>query len=365
MSQATSDHPLYSCDDHLDIMNVPRDVWTTRLPEKYRDAGPRVVEKEGMHLWMVGSRPMGLSGRMDARLTALSRVPDLEDDGFRPSNPKQRLEDMDYDGIQASIVYGPGALTGFPISDPEHKKLVLQAWNDWAAEEFNSHAPDRLSALPFLPTSSPEEATKELERVVDRGHRGAIINPFEMELRDPAWDRLWAAATAADVPVSFHVGGGSKLDPAQVRDRAAYSSVVPMQLDEPLATMIFFGALERYPEFKLVLAESGVGWLPYFIARMDEQFGKHCTPYPEECIQTKPSEIFGRQIYATFEEEPLGTSLIPLLPADNLMWACDYPHPDSTWPHSRKAIHESMGNLSPEALRKVTGENCQRLYRLP
>ena len=118
-----NDHPLYSCDDHLDIGNVPRDVWTSRVPEKYRDVAPRVVERGGVHLWMVGDRPIGVSGRYEERLTALGRRPELEDpDGLRPAIPKLRLEDMESDGIHASIVYGAGALTGFPIPDPEAVK---------------------------------------------------------------------------------------------------------------------------------------------------------------------------------------------------------------------------------------------------
>ena len=365
MSDATSGHRLYSCDDHLDIMNVPRDLRTARLPQEYREAGPHVVEREGKHLWLVGDKPMGLSGRMDAAITALSRVPDLEDDGFRPSDPKLRLEDMERDDIRASIVYGPGALTGFPIDDPQLGKLVLRAWNDWAAEVFNAYAPDRLSALPFLPTGSAEDAVEEFERVVGLGHRGAVINPFEMRLEDRGWDRLWAAATAADIHISFHIGGGSRLDPMVIWERAPFSSVCPMQLDEPLAILIFSGALERHPDFKLVLAESGVGWLPYFIARMDNQFEEHCLPYPDQCIHTRPSELLNRQIYATFEEEPLGPTLIALMRPDNLMWACDYPHPDSTWPNSRAAIDHSLGALGPDTVRKVTGETCQRLYRFP
>ncbi len=365
MSVSEADHLIYSCDDHLDIGNVPPTLWSDRLPEKYQEAGPRVVARDGMKLWTVNGKPMGMSGKMDGRITALSRVPDLEDDGFRPSNPKQRLEDMDRDDIHASLVYGPGALTGFPIDDPELGRLVYRAWNDWSAEEFNSHAPDRLNALPFLPTGSAQEAVQEFERAIGLGHLGAIINPFDINLRDDAWDRLWSAVSAADVPISFHIGKGTKLDPFIVKERAPFSSICPLQMDEPLALMIFFGALERHPDMKLVLAESGIGWLPYFIARMDDQFEKHCVPYPDECIKTRPSEIFSRQIYATFEEEPFGPSLIPLLGPDNFMWACDYPHPDSTWPNSRAAIDRSLGELGEEAVRKVTGETCKRLYKLP
>ena len=358
-------HPLYSCDDHLDLPNVPRDVWTSRLPRKLREAGPHVAERDGQALWLAGERTLGISGRLDPRATALSRVPDLEDDGFRPSNPKLRLEDMDRDGIHASIVYGAGALTGWPIDDPELRRLVLCAWNDWAAEEFNAHDPDRLSALPFLPTGSAAEAVAEFERCLELGHKGAIVNPFDVEFKDESWDPLWAAASEAGVPLSFHIGRGTKLNPMDVRERAPFSSVVPLQMDEPLALMVFMGALERHPSLQLVLAESGIGWLPYFVARMDDQFAKHCVPYGPPCIGTKPSEIFSRQVYATFEEEPFGPSLIPLLGADNFMWACDYPHPDSTWPNSAEAIEEALGGLGEETVRKVTADTCKRLYRLP
>ena len=319
---------IYSCDDHLDIFSVPRDLWSSRLPEKYRERGPRIAERKGVSVWMVGDQAIGTSGAMEGIPTALDRVPGLENAGFRPSDP------------------------------------VLRAWNDWAAEEFNSHSPDRLSALPFLPATSPEDAVAELARCAALGHRGAILSPFEADVRDPIWDRLWAAAQEAELPISFHIGGGTKLDPRKRGWQiAGFAAVAPLQMDEPLAAMVFSGALERHPGLRLVLAESGIGWLPYFVARMDATFEKHCKH--EGAIRTRPSELFARQVYATFEEEPYGPELIPLLGPGNFMWACDYPHPDSTWPHSRQAIEHALGKLSPEAVRQVTGENCRKLYRLP
>jgi len=263
-------------------------------------------------------------------------------------------------------VYGPAALFAFPIEDPAHMCAALGAWNDWAAEVFNRHAPDRLFALPFLPTTSPEDAVAELARCAALGHRGAVVSPFEADVADPAWDLLWAAAAEAELPISFHIGGGGRIRPHDGGWRiAAYAAIAPLQLDEPLAAMVFSGALERNPGLQLVLAESGVGWVPYFVARMDATFDKHAAPHPEYSIHTRPSELFRRQVFATFEEEPFGPELIPLLGPDNFMWACDYPHPDSTWPESRKAIEHALGKLPPEAIRKVTGENCRALYKLP
>lgn len=125
---------LYSCDDHLDISAAPPDLWSSRLPSKYRDVGPKVVEMGKVNVWTVGDTPFGVSGSMGGYPTALSRVEGLENEHFRPSNPVHRLEDMDRDGVHASIVYGPAALFRFPIQEPEHMNATLRAWNDWTAD---------------------------------------------------------------------------------------------------------------------------------------------------------------------------------------------------------------------------------------
>ena len=145
-------------------------------------------------------------------------------------------------------------------------------------------------------------------------------------------------------------------------EMAAFAAVGPIQLDEPLAIMIFSGALERNPGLRLVLAESGVGWLPYFVARMDAEAEKHVAHATDYRLRSKPSEVFHSQVLATFEEEPLGPTLIPLVGADNCMWASDYPHPDSTFPRSREAIERAFDGLGEGAVGKVTSANCARLY---
>lgn len=352
---------LYSCDDHLDLWNLPRDLWADRLPEALRDRAPKVVDKGGSSYWTCDGKVMG-PFRIVSGYSAIRRA-GIEDDGSRASNPKLRLEDMDLDGVYASVIYGPH-LFGLPIADPDLRAAVLAAYNDWASE-LNREAPDRLCVLPVLPTDSPERATAELERVAALGHRGAIISPFEFRCSDPAWDRLWAAAQETGLPISFHIGHGTsqvKIVP-QSWEMAAFAAVGPMQLDEPLAMMIYSGALERHPGMRLVLAESGIGWLPYFVRRMDQTAEKHVPNAHDYRLRAKPSEIFRRQVYATFEEEPLGPSLLPLLGPDNFMWASDYPHPDSTFPRSREAVAEAFADLDPAFVEKVTVTNCARLYR--
>ena len=126
--------------------------------------------------------------------------------------------------------------------------------------------------------------------------------------------------------------------------------------------MIFSGALERHPGMRLVMAEAGLGWLPYFVNRMDASTLKRPGVARDYQLQAMPSEIFRRQVHVTFEEEANGATFIDLLGADNVMWASDFPHADSTFPESRASIAESFASLPLADCRKITADNCRELY---
>jgi uncharacterized protein len=358
---------IHSCDDHLDLRAVPPRLWESRLSGEAAERGPRVVERDGEMVWVCDGRVLGGSGYTGATgerirtLNAIGRA-GIDDDGYRAGNAKLRLDDLDRDGLAASVIYGPLAI-GLPIDDPALQTACFAAWNDWAAEEFNRVAPDRLCVLSFLPGHSSEAAAAELERCAALGHRGAIIDVFSMDLGDPAWDRLWAAGAATGLPISLHIKGGSWSGLSYQIGKwqaAAFATIMPLQLDEILATLIFSGALERHPGLQVVLAESGVSWLPFFLARADMEWNalKGGLDYAPSL---SPSELFDRQVYATFEEEYFPEQ-IPVLGADRCMWASDYPHTDSTFPDSRRVIEETLAVLTPTDRRKVTGTNCAALY---
>jgi predicted TIM-barrel fold metal-dependent hydrolase len=358
---------FYSCDDHLDLRAVPPHVWEQRLPAQLRERGPRVVERDGQKVWVCEDRVLGQSGRpansaVAKSLSAIGRA-GIEDDGYRPGTAKLRLEDMDLDGLAASVIYGPLAL-GLPINDPALQTACYAAWNDWAVEEFNATAPDRLCVLGFLPSHSADAAAAELERCAAIGHRGAILSVFDTDLGDPVWDRLWSVAADTGLPISFHIKGGSWSGLSYRMGKwqsAAFASIMPLQLDEPLATMIFCGALDRHPKLTLVLAESGLGWLPYFLNRMDLEW-RALKDKLDYASTAAPSELFRRQVMATFEEDDLAAQVVPVIGADSCMWASDYPHTDSTFPHSRQAVEETFGCLPDVDRRKITATNCARLY---
>src|SRR6478609_919680 len=179
---------IYSCDDHLDLSAVPPTVWESRLSRAHAARGPRVVDGEKGRQWLCEDQVIGRSGmpRNTAAVKSLSAIgrAGIDDDGYRAGTPALRLQDMDRDGLAASVVYGPLSL-GFPIADADLQDATYGAWNDWAAEEFNAYAPDRLCALAFLPFHSADAAAAELERCAALGHRGAIGDAFRIDLGDP------------------------------------------------------------------------------------------------------------------------------------------------------------------------------------
>jgi predicted TIM-barrel fold metal-dependent hydrolase len=165
-----------------------------------------------------------------------------------------------------------------------------------------------------------------------------------------------------------HLGAGAHaLQPKPGSWRfPAFVAVIPMQLDETLAGMVFSGILEQRPDVKLVLGEAGLGWVPYVVERLDHEHHKYYEQVKDHRLSMLPSEIFARQVYLTYEDEKLGVELIPRLGVNNVMWASDYPHGDSTWPHSRKAVADSpLSALGEAALRRIVCENCAEVYGLP
>jgi len=359
-------YKIVSADDHMDMTTIPPKLWEERLPAAWRARAPRVVPTPEGNFWQVDGQTLGASGNPKVRIipSAITRA-GIEDNGFRPSTPEMRLKDMDLDGVYSQVIYGPP--TGIRVPDPALKAECLKVYNDWAAE-FNGSSPDRLCVLAYVPMHDPKAAEAELRRAAKTGHKGVVVSFFEAAkpVHEPEWEPLWAAAEEVGTPLSFHLGGGFHTIKPQPGSWTieAFATVAPMQLDEALAVMVFCGALERHPRMKLVLGESGLGWIPYVIERMDMEFHRHGPSVKDVKLTAKPSELFARQCYATFEEDRLGVQLIPYIGVNNVMWASDYPHPDSTFPHSLQAIKDAFKRTDAKTVRKVTCDTAAALYRV-
>ena len=201
--------------------------------------------------------------------------------------------------------------------------------------------------LPFLPSHSPEAAAAELG-VLDAtiGHQGALIDVFDFDAGDPAWDRLWAAAAATGLPLSFHIKAGSSHRLSyQIGSwkSAAFASLLPLQLDEMLAIALFFSAHSGTPS-RVHARSCRVGLelaplLPHPHVDMEWENLRASLDYAPT---VPPSELFVVRSSPPSKKK-LADQFIPHLGADSCMWASDYPHTDSTFPgDARKAIEEML-----------------------
>jgi len=285
------DQRLISADDHMDIYVLPDDLWQTRLPKTFRERGPRVVETDDGPYWQCEGKTFSPYGRKSKGFLS------ADDFGFRPSQPAERIKDMDRDGVYSHVIYSP-TTTALKIEEPGLKVECLKAYNDWAAE-FNEHDRNRLIALPDIPSDDPASAAAELQRCIEMGHRGVIISSVADTIRrgvkpifDESWHRFWDIAQEARTPIHIHLGGGlHSIEPVLRSWRfAAMVAVAPVQLDEVLAGMIFSGILEKRPEVNFVLGEAGLGWIPYILERMDHElhkFGRSSRITGSRCCQAR------------------------------------------------------------------------------
>jgi predicted TIM-barrel fold metal-dependent hydrolase len=376
------DHPLISCDDHLDLNQLPADLWSTRLPAHLRDRAPKVVEAGGRAMWVCegqnwggwsGKAPAGAGGPKPI-FTALDRGGIVDQTERRPGVAQLRLADMDRDGVYAHVIFGP--VTSIVLDDAELRDACYRVYNDWL-EEYCAAAPDRLLGVPMLPPH-PESALRELQRLIERGRfrqANLQIATADPPIRDPRWEPLFQLLEDKDMILAFHVtvfaSVATAFDPLKGSPGHTFlhAKMFVEQFLDPFVDLFAFGILERHPGLKIVIAESGAGWLPWVVEELDY---RHWRLWESEAywadkggisLKTKPSELFKRQIYSTFQQSPVAMDLLRFY-GDNLLWASDYPHPDSIWPNSRATIEKTMGHLPPETIRKLTCENAAKLYGL-
>lgn len=374
---------LISCDDHMDLSQLPADLWTTRLAPPFLDRAPRVEERDGQRVWMcdgkVWGRWVGAAVPRQGPARPVKPVYDAYDRaGMHDPGPRRaasaelRLADMDRDGVWTQVIYGP--VHQISTEDALLRAACYRAYNDWLFD-FCQAAPERLIGLPMLP-ETPAEAQRELERVRARGGVRQVvlmIANIHPKLDDAAWGPLWSALEDSSIVLSWHITAFAKPG-ERVAGKAASmfenTKLFVSNFVEPFVDMFAWGILERHPGLRLVLAECGAGWLPWLVQALDHQHDQlreaheYWADKGGSLLVTKPSELFRRQVYATFQDDRVAMELIPFFGEENLLWASDYPHPDSVWPHSRRAIERQMQHLSPELRRKLTHGNAAKLLDL-
>lgn len=287
-------------------------------------------------------------------------------------DPAARLEDMDTDRVEAEVLY-TDVLCGTPFYSMEEggRAAYFRAFNA-AALDFAAHDPKRLLPVYVVPIVEIDEAVREVEHLAAAGARAIMLPLYPTDIglphySDSRYDPLWSAISETGMPVSQHVGINDALmtvmgyDPTPAK--GIFQSLPPIFMAEVLAGWIVPGILERFPRLRIVLVEAGLGWIPYFLERLDTMKERHGWDH-YGMLPELPSFYWRRQMLATFEEDTYGVSQRHRIGVENLMWATDYPHPDSTWPNSQQVLETHFGDVPLDEARLMIGGNVARLYGL-
>ena len=367
------DAKVISADDHV---NPPPTIYAERAPKEWRERMPRVVQKNGQDflLFEGTEKPFFfLDGAAGVDVKDVTLLAKTKFDGRRGGwDPAPRVEDMDFDGVDAQVLFGSGAGGGVAIRTLEKpmQQVMMLAYNDWLAE-FCRAVPKRLIGVGELPVWDIEASIVEAKRCAKLGLRGVAIPaipaypdspPDEKAYLDPAYEPLWQTLEDLNLPIHMHLGTRA-LGRGLEQSLMIGISVNKSAMCEPIAVFIFSGILQRHPGLKLVSVESGVGWMAFLVPWMDNVFAKH-RYHTESPLTEPPSFYFHRQVFGTFIDDEVGVRNRDVIGVENIMWSSDYPHINSSWPTSQEFIERHFGDVAPADRAKMVGRNAAKLYGL-
>jgi predicted TIM-barrel fold metal-dependent hydrolase len=292
--------------------------------------------------------------------------------GFRPQpggyDPHERVKEMAQDGVSAEVLYPTLGLKLFGLDDAELQEGCFRAYNDWLVD-YCKVASDRLVGVSLISVYNIDHAIQELERTRKLGLLGAEIWQVphaDLPFTSDHYDRFWAAAQDLNVPISLHIltGFNYSRDAANFSGLELYRGSVNAKLTDvanALFDIIFTGVFERFPNLKLVLVENEIGWIPFLLQQWDYYVRRFRTANPPP-ISELPSDYFWRNVYATFFNDAVGGRNLDWCGIGRFMWSSDYPHGNTTWPHSREVIERDLGHLPGDARSKLVRETVRQLY---
>lgn len=378
--------PIIDTDTHI---TEPRDTWTARMStKKWGDMVPHVKfdDEAQEEYWFLGDTKM-----VPACMTAQAGWPEKF-----PSHPKTfeaahpasydadaRIKLMDELGIWAMALYpnigGFGSQIWRNLDPPELALECVSAYNDMLVD-WSSVAPDRLIPIAAVPFWNVEAAVKEIQRAAERGCKGMILSgapqlhaqPF---LADKAWDRVWAAAQDAELPISFHVGSGDMMSQFSMErimtegigaTYARASTSLFFDTAMQLTDLLFSGVLPRFPRLEFVSVESGIGWIPFLLEAADYHFIEGDVRGSRPEFEELPSFYYYRQVYASYWFEKVAPAkLLEEVGVDRILFETDFPHPTCLHGDAVPSAVANLDGLPEDVRRKILYENAAKLYKVP
>jgi predicted TIM-barrel fold metal-dependent hydrolase len=360
----------------------PPDLWERYLEPRYRERALRLrrdsggleyLEIDGTPSKVVRGGMLGMVGSMGRPIAEVSPSPDhtyVRGAVFGAMDARERLERLDRENLESAFLYPTlGVLWEAECTNAEIAQAYTRAYNRWIVE-FCGDSGGRLIPIAHLSLGDPTAAAEELERAVRDGVHGAWVAPFTLTKKPhghPDHDRLFAAAQDLGVPLAIHPTFEPKWAApgrfANLHGASFFLNVTSADAVRHAFTTFFqFATFDRFPRLKVVVLESGAGWIGYWLDRMDGYRASLMGAIVP--LKEKPSAYFRRQCWISCDpDEHTIPALMELYGEDRFFWASDFPHPDHTGDYLVE-LEELAARLPDSGRRKLLGENVLNAYGL-
>ena len=372
----TEDMIIVSVDDHV---VEPPDLFERHLPAKYRDVAPKVVHKDdGTDVWQFLEFEVPNIG-----LNAVAGRPP-EEYGIDPTSfdeirdgcfdIEKRILDMNANGVLGSLNFP--SLPGFAgrlfaaLGDKEAALALAQAYNDWHIDEWCGTYPGRFIPLAVPTIWDPDTLAGEIHRVAKKGCHAVTFpeNPEPLglpSLHSDHWDPFWAACAEEGTIVCMHIGSSSKLVTTAADAPIDVMIVLqPMNIVQAAADLIHSPVFKKFPDVTVALSEGGIGWIPYFLERLDHSYRVHKAWTGADFGSKMPSEVFMEHVVLCFISDAVGSRLAREIGVDRITVEIDYPHSDTTWPRAPERLMSDFAgtDLTDDEIDRMTHLNAMREF---
>jgi predicted TIM-barrel fold metal-dependent hydrolase len=278
-----------------------------------------------------------------------------------------RVRDMDEEGVDVQLML-PGLP---PATDDVEIELAFIRANHRYTNDFCSKYPHRLKSLIVISNRAIAESVQEIRKWARApwavGIQPNLIVGFPLD--HPDLEPIWAAANEEGLCVAHHSFTSGYPGYRDLWDNPFIGRTASHPWAAMRAIAAFFGAgiLDRHPNLRFCILESGFGWLPFWAARMDDQsiYMSYAVP---QSLMRKPSEYMSSgKFFASLvihEGEKMTEMVTDFLGDSVLMYSSDYPHAESRFPESTDQVL-AWKSLKPDIMRKIMWDNAVACFGEP
>ncbi|KHK90914.1 amidohydrolase family protein [Novosphingobium malaysiense] len=376
---------IVDCDTHF---TEPADLWTANAPAHLKDKMPHVRRIDGADQWFVGDRHFGsmggnVIGKDRNKLLGRLAFPNYDQIDPGSFDVGARLDAMDAMGVWAQICFQNGGVTQagslVALNDDELAITITQIFNDACKDRMDA-SDGRINCMGTLPYWGKDVMNAEMRRIADLGLKGITLPDRPERLSEgyvgpdggvsPFWEEVFETCEATGIPLNFHLNASLDANTA-IWDNLGFDQKLPIHAlihhigcAATMSNFMVSGILDKYPNLKIGLIESGAGWVPFWLEGMEHQLDEFRTAQ-NRGLKKRPKEYFKQNFWVSFWfEDYAPRNMLDEIGVDKVMFETDYPHPTSLYPGVQNKLVAVLAEHDQETRRRVLELNARELYNL-